>query len=185
MIAEKKGIFVTLAVVFLFSFSLAACAKKPAEPGPGEQMMQNQPQDTPGNLEEYPAPAEEPKAMEPEPAREMVVFDISDLADVFFAFDKSDLTSEGRARLADNARYLKTASNAEIVIEGHCDERGSNEYNLGLGERRADAVKDYLVSLGVPASRIRTISYGEEKPFADGHSEAAWMQNRRAHFGLQ
>ena len=183
MITEKKSILVTLAVVFLFGFSLAACAKKPAEPGPVEQMSQTQ--EIPRNVEEYPAPAEETKTMEPEPAREMVVFDISDLGDVFFAFDKSDLTSEGRARLADNARFLKTASNVDIVIEGHCDERGSNEYNLGLGERRADAVKAYLVSLGVPASRIRTISYGEEKPFAAGHSESAWMQNRRAHFDLQ
>ena len=80
---------------------------------------------------------------------------------------------------------LKAASGVKIVVEGHCDERGTNEYNLGLGERRANSVKNYLVSLGVSASRIRTISYGEEKPFAAGHDESAWKLNRRAHFGLQ
>ena len=185
MILEKKGILVTLAVVFLFSLPLADCAKKPAEPGPGQQMSQ-----TPA-LEEYTAPAEkepppgEPKARVPESAQEVAAYDVSDLVDVFFAFDRSDLTSEGRDKLAQNARILKAASGVRIMIEGHCDERGTNEYNLGLGERRAIVVKNYLVSLGVPAPRIRTISYGEEKPFDAGHNEAAWKQNRRAHFGLQ
>jgi peptidoglycan-associated lipoprotein len=191
----KKGILVTLAVVLLFSFSLVDCAKKPAEPGPGEQMSQTQAAeetpDTGAKVDGYTPPAEEvsppeePKARVEEPAREMTAFNVSDLIDVFFAFDKSDPTSEGRDNLANNARLLKAASGVKIVIEGHCDERGTNEYNLGLGERRASAVKNYLVSLGVSASRIKTVSYGEEKPFAAGHNEAAWKQNRRAHFGLQ
>jgi peptidoglycan-associated lipoprotein len=185
----KKGILVTLAVVLLFGFSAVSCAKKPAEPGPVEQMSQ-----TPAasaKVEGYTPPAEEvsppeePKAMVPEPAREMDAFNVSDLLDVFFDFDRSDLTSEGREKLADNARLLKAASDIRIVIEGLCDERGTIEYNLGLGERRASAVKNYLVSMGVSESRIKTISYGEEKPFALGHNEAAWKQNRRAHFGLQ
>ena len=192
---EKKGIHVVLAVLLLFGLSLAACAKKPAEPGPGEPMTRSQPleetADNSGKVEEYtPAAvevpqAEEPAARAPEPARETAAFDVSDLNDVFFAFDRSDLTSEGRAKLSDNARLLKAASGVRIVVEGHCDERGVHEYNLGLGERRAEAVKKYLVSLGVSASRIRTISYGEEKPFATGYHEAAWRQNRRAHFSLQ
>ncbi len=191
----KKGILVTLAVVLLFSFSQAGCAKKPAEPGPGDQMTQTRaPQETPdasAKVGDYTPPAEdvspteEPKAMVPEPAREMAAFDVSDLIDVFFALDKSDLNSEWRDKLANNANLLKASSGVKIVIEGHCDERGTNEYNLGLGERRASSVKSYLVSLGVSASRIKTISYGEEKPFAAGHNEAAWKQNRRAHFGLQ
>ncbi|KPJ75145.1 MAG: hypothetical protein AMJ54_15815 [Deltaproteobacteria bacterium SG8_13] len=187
MILEKKGILVTLSVVLLFGFSMAGCAKKPAEPGPGEQMTQTraleETQTTPGNVEVL--PPEEPKAMVPESAREMAAFDISDLVDVFFALDQSDLTSEGKDKLARNAGLLKTASDVKVVVEGHCDERGTNEYNLGLGERRANAVKNYLVSLGVPTSRIKTISYGEEKPFAVAHNETAWKQNRRAHFGLQ
>jgi peptidoglycan-associated lipoprotein len=185
VITEKKGILVTLAVVLLLGFSLVDCAKKPAEPGPGEQMSQTQ------ALEEYTPQAEEvstpeePEAMVQGSAREMAAFDGSDLIDVFFALDMSDLTPEGRDKLARNARLLKAASDVKIVVEGHCDERGTNEYNLGLGERRANAVKNYLVSLGVSASRIRTISYGEEKPFAAGHNESAWKLNRRAHFGLQ
>ena len=185
----KKGILVTLAVVLLFSLSLVNCAKKPAEPGPVDQMTQTQAAEetpaTPAKVEGYTPPPEEPKARVEEPAREMAAFDVSDLVDVFFAFDRSDLTSEGRDKLANNARLLKAASGVKIVIEGLCDERGTNEYNLGLGERRAYEVKNYLVSLGVSAAMIKTISYGEEKPFAAGHNEAAWKQNRRAHFGLQ
>jgi len=191
----KKSILVTLAVVLLFSLAVAGCAKKPAEPGPVEQMTQTraaeETPDTSAKVEGYTPPAEEvsppeePKAMVSEPAREMAAFDVSDLIDVFFALDKSDLNSEWRDNLANNAKLLKAASGVKIVIEGHCDERGTNEYNLGLGERRASAVKNYLVSLGVSASRIKTVSYGEEKPFAAGYNEAAWKQNRRAHFGLQ
>ena len=189
---EKKGIIVTLAVVLLFSFSVVGCAKKPAEPGPVEQMSQTRaPEETPAKVEGYTPPAEEvsppeePKARVSKPAPKMAAFDVSDLLDVFFDFDQSDLTSEGRDKLASNARLLKSASGVEIVIEGLCDERGTNEYNLGLGERRAHEVKNYLVSLGVSDSRIKTISYGEEKQFAAGHHEEAWKQNRRAHFGLQ
>jgi peptidoglycan-associated lipoprotein len=195
VISEKKGILVTLAVFLVFGFSLAGCARKAAEPGPGEQMTQIQaPGETPdttGKVEEFTptadnvSPTEEPIAMVPESSREMAAFDVSDLVDVFFAFDKSDLTSEGREKLTRNARILKSASGVKIVVEGHCDERGTTEYNLGLGERRASVVKNYLVSLGVSASRIRTISYGEEKPFAFGHDETAWKQNRRAHFSPQ
>ena len=191
----KNGILVTLAVVLLFSLSQVGCAKKPAEPGPVDQMTQTRsPQETPdigANVEGYTPPAEEvsppeePKARVQQPAREIAAFDVSDLLDVFFDFDQSDLTAAGRDKLAKNARLLKAASGVEIVIEGLCDERGTNEYNLGLGERRAYEVKNYLVSLGVSASMIKTISYGEEKPFAAGHNEAAWKQNRRAHFGLQ
>ena len=195
MISGKKGILVTLAVVLLFGFSVAGCAKKPAEPGPVDQMSQTRsPQETPATsakVEGYTPPAEEvsppeePKARVEEPARKMAAFDVSDLLDVFFDFDQSGLTSKGREKLAGNAKLLKAASGVRIVIEGLCDERGTNEYNLGLGERRAHAVKNYLVSLGVAASRIKTISYGEEKSFATGHNEAAWKQNRRAHFDLQ
>jgi peptidoglycan-associated lipoprotein len=104
---------------------------------------------------------------------------------VFFDYDQSVLSPESRDRLANNAKLLKAAANVNIVVEGHCDERGTNEYNLGLGERRANSVKNYLTSLGISASRIKTISYGEEKAFAMGHNEAAWKQNRRAHFSLQ
>lgn len=102
--------------------------------------------------------------------------------DVFFAFDQYDLDNVSMGILARNARVLKEHPDVVILIEGHCDERGTVQYNLGLGEKRAKAVRDYLVSLGVSSSRLRVTSYGENRPFALGSTEAAWAQNRRAHF---
>lgn len=185
MILRRKNTVITLAIALLFALAIfGGCAKKPAEPSPMEQAA---PAPEPEPVQEYtpePAPAPAPAPM-PAPAPEPPAFNVSDLGDVFFAFDKSDLTAESRDTLANDAKLLKAASGVKIVVEGHCDERGTNEYNLGLGERRANAVKNYLVSLGISASRIKTISYGEEKPFAMGHNEDAWKQNRRAHFSLQ
>jgi peptidoglycan-associated lipoprotein len=98
---------------------------------------------------------------------------------VFFAFDSSDLGAEARAALEKQAAWLKKYGAVRVTLEGHCDERGTREYNLALGERRANAVKDYLVALGINPSRINTISYGKERPAAIGHNEVAWAQNRR------
>ena len=101
---------------------------------------------------------------------------------VFFALDSSELDDAGRAVVGNNAALLKKYGMWAITIEGHADERGTAEYNLALGERRAVAVRTYLVSLGVAPDRIRTVSYGKEFPFDPGHSDSAWAQNRRAHF---
>lgn len=99
---------------------------------------------------------------------------------VYFAFDKSDLDAAARAILDANAEWLSSNSGSSITIEGNCDERGTREYNLALGQRRADSVRDYLVSSGVDVSRIDTISFGEERPACEGTGEACWAQNRRA-----
>src|SRR5215469_8742031 len=99
---------------------------------------------------------------------------------VFFAFDRSDITPEAQETLARQADWLRRYPNVTVTIEGHCDERGTREYNLALGERRAQAVKNVLVALGIPASRISTISYGKERPAVVGSSEEAYAQNRRA-----
>jgi len=104
------------------------------------------------------------------------------LRDVFFDTDRFELTPEAREILATNAQWLLQHPDVRILIEGHCDERNTREYNLALGERRANAVRDYLSFLGVAGDRIETISYGEERPFALGHDESAWKLNRRAHF---
>jgi peptidoglycan-associated lipoprotein len=104
------------------------------------------------------------------------------IGDVYFAFDQSDLTEESRGRLASNAEFMREHPEYLFTIEGHCDERGTNEYNLALGQRRANAAKDYIASLGIDAGRMRTISYGEERPFCTESSESCWAQNRRAHF---
>jgi peptidoglycan-associated lipoprotein len=101
--------------------------------------------------------------------------------DVYFAFDESALTDDSRAKLSRNADLLKAQARLNLTIEGHCDERGTPEYNLALGERRASAVKSYLGSLGVGADRTRTLSYGSERPVCTEHEESCWSQNRRAH----
>jgi peptidoglycan-associated lipoprotein len=105
----------------------------------------------------------------------------SPLKPVFFALDSDSLDDTARKVLNANAEVLKTYRTWVITVEGHCDERGTAEYNLALGDRRALAAKNYLVSLGIPGDRIRTISYGNEFPFDPGHSESAWLKNRRAH----
>jgi peptidoglycan-associated lipoprotein len=109
----------------------------------------------------------------------------SALKDAFFDFDKSSIRPDAKLNLDENAKWLKANPNAALTIEGHCDERGTREYNLGLGQRRAKAAKDYLVSSGINAKRIKIISYGKERPFVPGHDESAWKWNRRAHFVLQ
>jgi len=109
----------------------------------------------------------------------------SRFADVLFDFDKSALTAEGKKACQSVAEYMKKNPKAKVLIEGHCDERGAAEYNLALGERRAVAVKNYLVSLGVPKGAISTVSFGRERPVDPGHTEEAWAKNRRAHFLLK
>jgi len=110
----------------------------------------------------------------------------SDLQDAYFDYDKSDIRGDARDALTRDAAALKSIladfPNATIVVEGHCDERGSAEYNLGLGDRRASAAKDFLVQLGVPGDRLRTISYGKERPVCTESTEDCWQKNRRAHF---
>ena len=104
---------------------------------------------------------------------------------IYFAFDDSSLSSEAQGKLNDQANWIKDNAGATVVVEGYCDERGTDEYNLALGSRRAESVKNYLVNLGVDAARLSTISYGEERPAVPGHDEEAWAQNRRVEFSLQ
>jgi peptidoglycan-associated lipoprotein len=104
------------------------------------------------------------------------------LKDVFFDLDRSEVRSDQREALEQNAGWLRKHAEVRIVIEGHCDERGTAQYNMALGERRAQTVTDYLVALGIQPSRIQVMSYGKERPFAHGHDDQAWAQNRRGHF---
>jgi peptidoglycan-associated lipoprotein len=125
-----------------------------------------------------PAPAAPPAlaAKEPEKAKE------PPLKDIFFDFDKAEIRPDGKAPLAQNIEWLQTHPQAAVTIEGHCDERGTIEYNLALGERRAKTTKDYLAASGVDPKRMNTVSFGKERPFVVGHDESAWQWNRRAHF---
>lgn len=103
---------------------------------------------------------------------------------IYFTFDKSDLTAESQALLKQKANWLRDNASYPVRIDGHCDERGTNEYNLALGERRADAAKKFLMDLGISGDRISTLSYGEERPADPGHNEQAWSKNRRDEFKL-
>jgi peptidoglycan-associated lipoprotein len=106
----------------------------------------------------------------------------SDLKDIHFKFDQYDLDDNSRAVLQKNAEYLKNNPNLHVEVQGHCDERGTNNYNIALGERRAHSTKKYLVAQGVNSRNVHVISYGEEKPFCFSSGEVCWQENRRAHF---
>ncbi|MFO7964237.1 MAG: peptidoglycan-associated lipoprotein Pal [Desulfobacterales bacterium] len=105
--------------------------------------------------------------------------------DIYFNFDKADLSPEAQAVLKEKAAWLRENPEVDVIIEGHCDERGTNEYNIALGERRAQSAKIFLVDLGISPDRLSTISYGEEMPVDPGHNESAWQKNRRAHFQIK
>jgi len=122
-----------------------------------------------------PGPKEQPEPVEAGRAEKA-------LKDVYYAFDSFELSSDATKTLQDNADWIKANKGLVITVEGHCDERGTVEYNLALGERRAEVAKNYLVSLGVKGGRLKTISYGKSKPADPGHTEEAWAKNRRAHF---
>ncbi len=107
---------------------------------------------------------------------------LREVRDAYFDYDKADIRPDARAALSKTADFLKSNPRFKVIVEGHCDERGSTEYNLGLGDRRASAVKQYIVSLGVSADRVSTVSFGKEKPFCMESAEACWQQNRRGHF---
>lgn len=176
---------VLLAVALAFSFS--SCKKKiePVVSDPVVDTGADAGADTGADeVEEVP----EPTFQRPE---EPVVEDVPDpsveevnasgvLRTVYFALDRDELSPEARTTLQANARWLKENPAFKVVVEGHCDERGSLEYNLNLGERRAKTVREYLVGLGIAPGRIRIVTYGEERPADPGHNEAAWSKNRRA-----
>ncbi len=161
-------------VVVVAALAVSGCAhKKPALPtNPTDTGTQTTPPPAP--------PAQRDTTIDEHPGQQTE--DVAALNDVHFDYDSSDLTDEAKATLSENGAYLLKHTDVSISIEGHCDERGTVQYNLALGERRAQSAKDFLVSYGVPASRISTISYGKEQPLDPGHDEAAWAQNRRAHF---
>lgn len=131
-----------------------------------------------------PEPPPAPKVMETPVLKEAEV-PVHSLTDAYFDFDKYTIRSDARAALENDARWLKNNPNARVKIEGHCDERGTNEYNLALGERRAQAVKRFLIALGVEPKRLSTISYGEERPVCTERNETCYQKNRRGHLMVQ
>ena len=178
--AVTRGI--TILGAFALALSLVSCAKQPPK-----NAVEAKP--TPA-----PTVAPETRVTPPPPApREDVVASpiAGSIAEInskgylnaaYFDYDKADLRDDARAALAGNADWLKKYSTIQILIEGHCDERGTSAYNLALGDRRANAARDYLASLGVDATRVKTVSYGKERPSCTESTEACWQKNRRAAF---
>jgi len=194
MLSRRRRVGVV--AVLVLTLMVVGCAKRPATtaasaPAPtGAAGATGAPDRPGGTTSMQPSPAPEGSAPAPAPSggaggarpapRDFTA--IGDLRDVFFDFDKYDIRSNDAKTLDANATWLKSHENMLVLVEGHCDERGTNEYNLALGERRAKAAMNYLVAQGVPANRITIISYGEERPVCTEHTEACWAKNRRGHF---
>ena len=179
------------AVLIVVLMTVGACAKKqppvarPVPPPPRDVSGAdaNRPPTPPEPIPERSIPAEPTISDDPLATTDIdKINQNSPFQPVFFALDSSEIDDTGRKALEANAQVLKKYPDWVITIEGHADERGTAEYNLALGERRAVAARTYLVSLGIPAERLKTVSYGKEFPFDPGHNEAAWSKNRRAHF---
>jgi peptidoglycan-associated lipoprotein len=177
-----KRLWIVLVLMAFVSFGCAqrATTKPEAEQQKEqktEEMKAQQPSETAEASKESGMEKAEVSKSEEEEAGQEGVFQ-----DIHFAFDKYNIQETDRGELKTIAAWMGKNTSAKLSVEGHCDERGTNEYNLALGDRRAKAARDYLVSLGVPSSRITTISYGEEKPLCTEHTEGCWAKNRRAHF---
>jgi len=184
-----RAAHVTVMSLLLVGLIISGCAKRPATtaataaPAPRAATPAPTPSaPAPAPAAPAPAPAAAaPAAPAPRPAPKEFVA-VAALKEVFFDFDKYDIRAEDAKTLDANAAWLKTNADNLLLIEGHCDERGTNEYNLALGERRAKATMNYLVSQGIQANRITIISYGEERPICTEKTEACWAKNRRANF---
>ena len=177
------------AAILSIALTAAACGKKPPEVKP--EPPKPEPAAPPATKPPTPPPPATPPPPTPRPPTEDELFDKMTLdelnqkgvlTDVFFALDSTEITQESRAGLSKNMEFLKRRPSTKIMVEGHADSRGTNEYNLALAERRAGAVRDYLVSLGLPAERVTIVSKGEEAPFCTEENEGCWQKNRRGHF---
>jgi len=178
----RKKLWIILALAFIIPGLLftASCAKKAvkddaalAQQAEGDEAAEKAKQEELARQQAI----EEERLKEAQEARDMFLND-----DIYFEFDSSILTSEAQLLLKKKAEWLQNNPQAMSTIEGHCDDRGTNEYNLALGDRRATSAKTFLVDLGISASRLTTISYGEERPVDPGQNEEAWAKNRRCRF---
>jgi peptidoglycan-associated lipoprotein len=168
--------YAAVAFAALLAVAAAGCAKKPAAttPVPPASTASQTPAPTPAPT---PPPAPAPAPEPPKPA-----VSAADLQVVYFEYDSFTLDDAARAALDNNAKLLRDNPTLAISVDGHADERGTVEYNQALGQKRAEAVQQYLADAGIPAARLRVISYGKERPADEGHDEAAWAKNRRVEF---
>jgi peptidoglycan-associated lipoprotein len=186
----RRGVRVCAAIAVVAVIGVSGCAKKkpappPAPPPPAAETPRTTPTPPPPPP---PPPAAREETRTPTEDEIFARKSIEDLnrervlGDAFFALDSSQVNDEGRATLQKDSEWLKRWPSTKVLVEGHADSRGTAEYNLALGERRATAVRDYLVNLGIPAARIQIVSKGKEAPFCSEENETCWQQNRRGHF---
>lgn len=194
----KKPLAIALMMLLIGSLIFVGCAPKKVAPSGETAAIPSEQADV--KRDEAPRPATKDDIRKIPPGetiteRELVKAQPSDiestikeiqkrLRDVYFEYDRYDLSDDGKSVIKELSQILSKNKNLKVIIEGHCDERGTNEYNLGLGQRRAQTVKNYLMSLGISSKNIETVSYGEEKPVCKESNEACWAKNRRAHFVL-
>jgi len=179
----NRTLVTVLAFLLAGTLSLAsACKKKPPQTTEGAKSAEAPTSAPPTEVAPPPRPAPAPVESSPLSKSLEELNRAGYLKDAFFDYDKADLREDARAALSADADWLKKYGSTQVLIEGHCDERGTSEYNLALGDRRANAAKEYLASLGIDGARIKTVSYGKERPFCTQSSEDCWQQNRRAHF---
>lgn len=178
----KKLLILSLACMLVFAFTIS-CKKKVEQTPPPPPQVKEQPKVEP--VEKPPAP--------PRELTEEEIFENKTLEElnaekplqmVYFDFDKFFIRDDAKPVLESNAAFLKKWRSVKVLIEGHCDERGTEEYNLALGEKRAKSAYDYLISLGISADRMKIISYGKSQPIDMGHDEMAWQNNRRGQFTI-
>jgi len=195
----KRALPLLLPVLIVASIlAVVGCAKRPAlsqasAPAPTGAPQSVAPPPPAAPVQEAPAAAPAPAPAPPPPAVEAAkppappkdFADTANLKDIHFDFDKSNIRPDAARILEANAAWLRSNSNMLVLVEGHCDERGTNEYNLVLGERRARATMNYLVGQGIAQDRLSMVSYGEERPLCTEHNEACWAKNRRAHFRVK
>lgn len=186
---RHRNAVLTVFLILLLSLSVAGCKKPPPETVPEPSVEPAKPP---------PPPAVDTIEVEPDYPPEPFVEEKPDidtligqwnrsgvLQTIYFGYDSSELSDSARRILRNNADWLKAQGDVNVLVEGNCDERGTIEYNLALGERRADSVRGYMTKLGIQRSRVRIITYGEERPIDPGHNESAWSKNRRAAFVLE
>jgi len=176
LIYRVAAVFASTAFV-----ALAGCAKKP----PATTETSRPPESSASRETQVAAPkTARPAAHEPDILSEDLqrLNARGYLQDAYFDYDKSDLREDARAALAKDAEWLRKYPSTRLLIEGHCDERGTEEYNLALGDRRANATKEYLAAMGISDSRVQTVSFGKDKPFCTTENDQCWQENRRAHF---
>ena len=182
----KRSVTLGAAAIVLMALTAGACKKPPTTAPPPPATTAPQPETRPASPPPPPpppAPQPAPPPTEEEVFAKMTLADLNAkglLGDVLFAYDSAELTPEARGAIQKNTDYMNRWTSTKIVVEGHADSRGTNEYNLALAERRADVTRDYMVSLGLPTDRVTIVSKGEEEPLCTDENEGCWQRNRRA-----